>query len=75
MQIARLLIYEFPDDLTAIKQLNNRGIKGTQVWANCSISEQFYHNDPEVEKVLEQVVTPVVKGEPPDPKGEPDGSK
>jgi hypothetical protein len=65
MKIVRLLEYEFPSAEAAIAHLQNRGVKGKAMWAQSTITEKFYWTDPEVCRVLNQVVTPVEEGEPP----------
>lgn len=70
VRIRRLLVYEFLDKEEAVKHLLNRGVRGTQSWSIGSsmvgIEEHFYVNSPDEQWVVDQVVTQVIQGEPPD---------
>lgn len=64
--IKRLLEYTFPDTSSAIRELRNRGVRGIQSWGVSTIAESFYYDSQDAIDVLNMVVTPCVKGEPPD---------
>ncbi|MFA5352632.1 MAG: hypothetical protein WC291_00215 [Thermodesulfovibrionales bacterium] len=46
IKVSRLLEYEFPDTESAIRQLQQRGVKSTVNWGrSCQITEKFYVTD------------------------------
>ena len=67
VRIRRLLVYEFPNREEAVRHLINRSVRGTQGWKSGSrIKEHFYVNSPDEQWVVDQAVTQVIQGEPPD---------